>query len=169
MKNLSTETSYWVVTSPLHHLPCAVFRQRFSHQLAEERLEDKKPTTSGRLLSMRLQLGNITHCNSRFSFLPTLSLLLSVTPVQSVLLKIIPLSSHRAVMARGEEKYWVGRKALFHDGYQDLLLLVPICIVPDADPHSYSLLTVPFSYKMWWFLLKYYAVTHKSPAFEQHG
>lgn len=168
MKNLSTETSYWAVTSPPHHLPCVVFRQRFSRQLAEEHSENKKPTTSGRLFSMTLQLGDITHCNPYFSFLLTFSLLLSQTPVESALWKIIPLIPYRAVMARGERECWVSGKAPFHDGYQDPPLFA-LAKVPDADPHSNSLLIVPFSYKMWRFLLKYYAVTHNSSAFGLFG
>lgn len=94
---------------------------------------------------MMLQLGNIVHCNPHFSFLLTLSLLLSQTPVESVL-KMIPLSPYRAVMARGEREHWVGGRALFHDGYQDPLLSAP-AIVPDANPYSNSLLIVLVSYK----------------------
>lgn len=156
MKNLSTETFYWAVTSPLHHLPRVVFRQRFSHQLTEERSENKKPTTSRQLFNMMLQLGNIVHCNPHFSFLLTLSLLLSQTPVE------------RGVMAKGEREHWVGGRALFHDGCQDPLLSAP-AIVPDANPYSNSLLIVLFSCKKWWFLLKYCAVTHKSSVFGQYG
>lgn len=59
-KNLSTETSYRAVTSALRHLPCVVFRQRFSCQLTEKCSDDKKPTTSGGLLRRILQLGNST-------------------------------------------------------------------------------------------------------------
>lgn len=118
-KNLSTETSYWAVTSLLHRLPCAVFRQRFSCQLTEKCSDDKKPTTSGWVLRRILQLDNTEHRNPQLSSLLTLSFLLSETPVEIVLLKITT-SICRTVTARGETECWEGGKVLIHDGYQGL-------------------------------------------------